>query len=626
MRPVNKGDWPKDPKTNDSKVFTSDRKIEDNTYKEAKKDLICRLGPYCSYCETKLDISTSHVEHKLPKSLEKYYSLRGDWDNFLLACSPCNNAKSDKDIELDDVYWPDIDNTAWIFDYQFHQQKNGEEVVIIEVNSNLSQSQKEKAQITLELTGLNRYPGGPDEPRPADERYEHRTEAWNKAHRSLKLLQKLDDEEMRQDIVVQAKDKGFFSVWMTVFQDDPDMLERFMEEKAFPGTAREECFDEHGRPKPTISRPKSSTNVEPQPSYDSHISDDEPESLLEEEEETSTEPEAETPQPDAEFLPVDDSFRSEENSRSLFTRLIDAFSGNRQDYIGDRDELLSLEDSEPESEDFLSEESAESESPDEPETETEAIDSESESEDFLSEESAESESPDEPSAETEAIDSEPESEDFLSEESAESESPDEPETETEAIDSEPESEDFLSEESAESESPDEPETETEAIDSEPESEDFLSEESAESESPDEPETETEAIDSETKPEDSMETEAIDSEPEQPEATVNRQPQPTQTYSIPQQSPQYLETENDRKDKPVVNPSLTQTPRYQIADVIPLQYETSILDWLERSGRLMDRTSDNDENLLDSEEEIAELIENDGKYDDDDDDDILVDDD
>jgi hypothetical protein len=88
----------------------------------------------------------------------------------------------------------------------------------------------------------------------------------------------------------------------------------------------------------------------------------------------------------------------------------------------------------------------------------------------------------------------------------------------------------------------------------------------------------------------------------------------------------LEKENDRKDKPVVNPSLTQTPRYQIADVILLEYETSILHWLERIGRLIDRTSDNDENLLSSEEEIAELIENDGKYDDDDDDDILVDDD
>ncbi len=74
-----------------------------------------------------------------------------------------------------------------------------------------------------------------------------------------------------------------------------------------------------------------------------------------------------------------------------------------------------------------------------------------------------------------------------------------------------------------------------------------------------------------------------------------------------------------------NPSLSQKPRYEIADVIPLQHETSILDWLERSGRLMDRTSDNDDLLLDSEEEIAELIENDGKYDDDDEDDILVDD-
>ena len=42
--------------------------------------------------------------------------------------------------------------------------------------------------------------------------------------------------------------------------------------------------------------------------------------------------------------------------------------------------------------------------------------------------------------------------------------------------------------------------------------------------------------------------------------------------------------------------------------------------------MMDRTSDNEDPLLDSEEEIAELIENDGKYDDDDDDDIMVDDD
>jgi hypothetical protein len=70
-----------------------------------------------------------------------------------------------------------------------------------------------------------------------------------------------------------------------------------------------------------------------------------------------------------------------------------------------------------------------------------------------------------------------------------------------------------------------------------------------------------------------------------------------------------------------NPSLTETPRHQIADVIPLEYETSILDWLERSGRLLDRTNA-EEDQVDPEEEIAELIENDNKYDDDDEEESL----
>lgn len=69
------------------------------------------------------------------------------------------------------------------------------------------------------------------------------------------------------------------------------------------------------------------------------------------------------------------------------------------------------------------------------------------------------------------------------------------------------------------------------------------------------------------------------------------------------------------DLPLVrNPSLTQKARHEIADVIPLEYETSILDWLERSGRLMDRNNE-DVDVVDPEEEIAELIENDTKYDD-----------
>jgi hypothetical protein len=54
---------------------------------------------------------------------------------------------------------------------------------------------------------------------------------------------------MQDMIVIHAVDKGFFSVWMTVFKDDPDMLNRFI--AAFPGTCAD-CFDVQGK---AISRP-----------------------------------------------------------------------------------------------------------------------------------------------------------------------------------------------------------------------------------------------------------------------------------------------------------------------------------------------------------------------------------
>jgi len=53
---------------------------------------------------------------------------------------------------------------------------------------------------------------------------------------------------------------------------------------------------------------------------------------------------------------------------------------------------------------------------------------------------------------------------------------------------------------------------------------------------------------------------------------------------------------------VNNPSLRLTPRHEPGDVIPTPQETSILDWLEASGRMMPReeqeeeTSEPDEDL------------------------------
>ena len=78
---------------------------------------------------------------------------------------------------------------------------------------------------------------------------------------------------------------------------------------------------------------------------------------------------------------------------------------------------------------------------------------------------------------------------------------------------------------------------------------------------------------------------------------------------------------------IENPSLREEPRGQRAAVIPIKQESSILDWLENSGRLLAR--DNVEtNYRDEQEEISELMGGDDASfdtDDDDDDEMELDD-
>jgi hypothetical protein len=75
-----------------------------------------------------------------------------------------------------------------------------------------------------------------------------------------------------------------------------------------------------------------------------------------------------------------------------------------------------------------------------------------------------------------------------------------------------------------------------------------------------------------------------------------------------------------------NPSLREESRYKIADVIPLQQETSILDWLESNGRLIAREEKESEYAIDEEELAALMSVEDNNYDDDDDDNELVEED
>jgi hypothetical protein len=70
-----------------------------------------------------------------------------------------------------------------------------------------------------------------------------------------------------------------------------------------------------------------------------------------------------------------------------------------------------------------------------------------------------------------------------------------------------------------------------------------------------------------------------------------------------------------------NPSLREEPREQRAGVIPARQDSSILDWLENTGRLRARDQ-SEQDYGDDEEEISELMGNDDSFDLDDDDDDL----
>lgn len=70
---------------------------------------------------------------------------------------------------------------------------------------------------------------------------------------------------------------------------------------------------------------------------------------------------------------------------------------------------------------------------------------------------------------------------------------------------------------------------------------------------------------------------------------------------------------------VYNPSLQEKSRQQAAPVIPVERNASILDWLEQSGRLLARQSD-EPDYKDDEAEINALMgSEDSSFDDDDDD-------
>ena len=214
MRPVVRGGCPRDDQGNEIR-FTE--------YQQARRALIHRLGEYCSYCEMHLDASLA-VEHVRPKkppgALTPMPERELAWDNFLLACANCNSTKGDTDVALDDYLWPDRDDT-----FRALQYGTGG---VVEAAPGSNQT---KAAELIRLVGLQVQA---DTKTASDRRWLNRREAWGQAERAKQLLASRPSDEMRELIVIAAEAKGFWSVWMTVFADDPDMVNRLV--AALPGT------------------------------------------------------------------------------------------------------------------------------------------------------------------------------------------------------------------------------------------------------------------------------------------------------------------------------------------------------------------------------------------------------
>lgn len=208
-------------------------------YQDAGPELRARIGDYCSYCERRIETNLA-VEHIQPKSLVP--ALITDWNNFLLACTNCNSTKGNTPISLVDYFWPDTDNTLRAFAYF----PGG----LIRPHSTLLQVKATKAAATLDLTGLDRYPGNPGKvPTISDQRWRRRLETWQLAKKGRSRLADQNTVVVRELIVENAIARGMFSIWWTVFAGDVDMRRRLRE--AFAGT-HGASFDFNEDPVPRV--------------------------------------------------------------------------------------------------------------------------------------------------------------------------------------------------------------------------------------------------------------------------------------------------------------------------------------------------------------------------------------
>lgn len=226
-------------------------------YTDARTDLISRIGSgycddlhlasYCSYCERKIETNLA-VEHIEPKGGPHGKPLlQGRWENFLLTCTNCNSTKGDKQVVFSALYFPDRDNTFIAFEY------------LADGNIQPATQADLLALSTLKLTGLDKAQRQTLDTQGrviAEDRSSQRMQAWKHAELCLQKFESSPDDSTVKDLIVSnAVTTGFFSVWMTVFSDVPEMKNRFVD--AFSGTRDSGCFDPQAAPITPAPNPDS---------------------------------------------------------------------------------------------------------------------------------------------------------------------------------------------------------------------------------------------------------------------------------------------------------------------------------------------------------------------------------
>lgn len=229
MRPVDKGPTPK---------TAAGAEVRVSHHRQWRRYLIERIGPYCSYCEIKIN-NSPQVEHVVAQDIDPSRAL--DWDNLLLACPPCNRAKSNKACSPNTHYLPEAHNTYLAFGYLKRNSVVQHQPGLFMTPKNPAPPSPQKVDNTIALCALDRDTTKEAET-VTDLRWKHRLEAFLKTVIWRKYWDDWGNAKAEEFIalLMTVASEGFFSLWFWVFEDVPKVREALVSH--FPGTASN-CFD-----------------------------------------------------------------------------------------------------------------------------------------------------------------------------------------------------------------------------------------------------------------------------------------------------------------------------------------------------------------------------------------------